>query len=701
MCGPAQKKGVARMVQLASALRITLSDVALLTKVQRPVVSMWRSRSRGTDTPFPEPVDSERGQEIFDAGQILDWLAATGRGNNPDFREDAAAFAVLDAFRRRPRELFDGVTAMLVLRRLTAGQLGGLDAEDLLDAADEWDPDDTFIYGELEALGPDLESAAAYTDLITDAAYSPEAAFERLMSERFRAGLREHGDTALTDEAVELAAVTAVELSGGTEAPVFVDSTRGGSDLLLGIVARLDESRPATLLTSDDDGGASRLVRRRLRVHGVHRQNLAVDSAGTFSVSGPTIHVAQYPSPGDPSLDAAGILSAIENIVLQMEDDQRAVVIGPAAVLADAASSHEVEDLRSDLLRSGRIRAAVRLPQGLLKAKPRQAQALWVLGPAHQDVDIAERWTMVADLSGRELAADVRQDLISDLAASMGSHATIRAHAFRFARLVLTSRLLAGRGALVAPAARPVQNSPGEDAAVRLDALLHSLNEQPEPEPLAISTEAGAPEDYRRGATIAELLRSGRLKYLPGNRLQEADLADADDGALPGDGAPVIGPAELLGQAAPGSRRIGQLAFARYPAGRRTEPGDVIFCTGPRPAAVVDTEGAAVVAYPARALRINGKDPGGLLAEILATDINAVPAGRQDWKRWPVRRVPEAQRPRLEAALRQLAEERRRARQRLTHLDELTTLLTDAVAAGSLRLSPANGTIDPDPTEGS
>ena len=689
------------MVQLASALRITLSDIALLTKVQRPVVSMWRSRSRGTDTPFPAPVDSQRGQEIFDAGQILDWLEATGRGNNPGFREDVAAFAVLDAFHGRLRELFDGVTALLALRRLTGGPLGGLDAEDLLDAADEWDPDDAFIYGELEALGAELASAAAYTDLLTDAAYSPEAAFERLMSERFRAGLREQSDTALAAEAVELVAATAVELAGGTEAPVFVDSTRGGSDLLLGIVARLDESGPVTLLTSDDDGDASRLVRRRLQVHGVHRQNLAVDSAGTFSVSGPTIHVVQYPSPGDPNLDAAGILSAVENIVLQMEDDQRALVIGPAAVLTDAVSLHEVEDLRSDLLRSGRIRAAVRLPQGLLRAKPRQAQALWVLGPAHRDVEIAERWTMVADLSGRELTADVRQDLISDLAASMGSRTTIRAHAFRFARLVPTSRLLAGRGALVAPAVRPVRSTAGADAAVRLDALLHALNAQQAPAPLAIDAEGGSPADRIPRTTLAELLRSDALKYLPGNRLAEADLTGGDDAGVPGEGAPVIGPAELLGQVPYGSRRIGQLAFAAYAAGRRTEPGDVVFCTGPRPAAVVDAEGAAVVAYPARVLRINGEDPAGLLAEVLAVDINAVPQGHQDWKRWAVRRVPDAQRPLLEAALRQLAEERRRAWQRLARLNELTALITDAVAADSLRLSPADGTIDPDPTEGS
>src|SRR4051812_12872835 len=114
------------MVQLASALRMTLSDIALLTRVQRPVVSVWRSRSRGTDNPFPAPVDTERGQEIFHAGQILDWLTVTGRGNNPDFREDMAAFAALDAFRRRPRELFDGVTALLTLRHLCAGPLGGL-----------------------------------------------------------------------------------------------------------------------------------------------------------------------------------------------------------------------------------------------------------------------------------------------------------------------------------------------------------------------------------------------------------------------------------------------------------------------------------------------------------------------------------------------------------------------------------------------
>lgn len=64
----------------AEALRMTLSDVAALAQVQRPVVSMWRKRSTGSAQPFPGPVAFEGGRELFDADQVAAWLAATDGG---------------------------------------------------------------------------------------------------------------------------------------------------------------------------------------------------------------------------------------------------------------------------------------------------------------------------------------------------------------------------------------------------------------------------------------------------------------------------------------------------------------------------------------------------------------------------------------------------------------------------------------------
>jgi hypothetical protein len=415
----------------AEALRMTLSDVAALAQVQRPVVSMWRKRSAASAHPFPEPAALDGGRELFDADHIAAWLAATGRGNNPEATNDVAAFARMPgaAAGSAPGTTFDALTALLTLKAMTGNTVGQLSQDELLDLADECDPDDLFLYSELEALGTSLASTAAFADRLVDGAYNATAAFEQLLAARFRAGLQEHSETALTGSAVGLIAAAAVELAATLDGiPVFADSTSGGSDLLMGVARAAGERAPVTLLTADDNGGAGRLVRRRLRVHGMHGGQMRVDPGGEFSVQGTVVHVAQYPSPGEPGMDATQILSAVEHLVLQMDDQQRAVIIAPARVLCDVPLAAAAAGLRSGLLRTGRVRAIVRLPQGLLRSKPRETQALWVLGPSFAEVPIAERWTMVADLSTRTLAEDVCQDLISDIVASMGNRATIRAH---------------------------------------------------------------------------------------------------------------------------------------------------------------------------------------------------------------------------------------------------------------------------------
>lgn len=671
-------------------LRITLADIALLTKVQRPVVSMWRSRSKGTDTPFPDPAALENGQELFAAGHILEWLASTGRGNNPDAAEDISAFAFLEHFRPHSPRIFDGVTSLLTLRQLLGSPIGMMSTDELMDAADEADPDDTFLYTELEALGEDLCSLAIYADLLAEGTYSTEAAFENLMSNRFRAGIREQSDVALTDTAIELVAAAAVELSAETpEGRLFADTTEGGSDLLMGIVSAVQEAAPLTLVTRNDDGGASRLVRRRLRVHDVHRRDLRVDDSGQFDLEGPVVHVAQYPPPGDTEMPAEQILVAVENTALQMDDEQRAVIIAPAGVLVDAATTREVDELRSGLLRMGRVRAVIRLSRGLVKGRPRQAQALWVLGPAHEAVPAADRWTMVADLSSTELRPDVVSDLVSDLAASIGEISMIRAHSFRFARLVHTRSLLASRGALAsAPAA--AQTAAGGGDIVRIEKLTDSLNNNL-PDPLPLEVESGAPAARNPLTTIGSAIAAGHLKYLPGNRIADTELNNDA-------GAPVTGLPELLDGAA--GRHIDQLLLAaNYPSARRTEPGDIVFCTGPRPAAVVDTEGTAVVVYPARVLRISETDPGGLLPAVVAADINA--ATGDDWKRWPLRTIPDGERTALAETLKDIETQRAQAQSRLNSLAELATLITDGVAGRGLRLTRSPAATDQDaPTEG-
>lgn len=682
----------------AEALRMTLTDVAALAQVQRPVVSMWRKRSAGSAHPFPEPAALEGGRELFDGDQVASWLDATGRGNNPDAVKDAAAFARMPA---TPASGLAGttlaaLTALLTLKAMTGIAIGPLGPDDLLDLADECDPDDLFLYSELEAQGASLAATAAFADRLVDSAYNAPAAFERLLAARFQAGLREHSDTALTDSAVGLISAAAVELAatlGGN--PVFADSTRGGSDLLMGVVHASGEGSPVTFLTADDDGGSGRLVRRRLRVHGVDSGQIRVEASGEFAVHGAVVHVAQYPSPGEPGMDAAQILSAVEHLVLQMDDQQRAVIIAPARVLCDVPLAAAAAGLRSGLLRTGRVRAIVRLPQGLLRSKPREAQALWVLGPSFAEVPIAERWTMVADLSTRILAEGVGQDLISDIVASMGNRATIRAHSFRFARLVQTRLLLASRKSLVsAPSHGSAQSPSGAEAALRVEELVRILQAARPEQSREVAVLPSDPNTKARPTSVQEFIAAGSLKYIKGNRLEDADLT-------PSGGTLVLGPAELIDPHTAPPRHLSLLDFAaNYPAARLTEPGDVVFCTSPRPAALVDHDGGSAVVFPARVLRIDAGDPGGLLADVVAADINNLPPADKSWRQWHLRRIPEGQRKRLDNSLARLQHEQQQARERLGRLEELATLITDGVAGGSLTLTdPTTKLVEPQ-TEG-
>ncbi|MET4061748.1 hypothetical protein ABIB35_003325 [Arthrobacter sp. UYP6] len=680
-------------------LLISLPDIALLARVKRPVVSMWKSRTKKSASPFPQPRRHVRGQDLFDAYEVARWLADTGHGNNKEALEDVASFAVMTGISAGGELLFNALTSLLALRVLTGGQLTGLDSTDLLDAADSQDPDNLLLYRELEQVEPDLGALARYTDLLVDGAYHPAAAFEKLMADRFRTRLQRHAGVALAEQATDMVAAIAAELAAGLpEGPVFADPTSGGSDLLMAVARRLSDTGDVVLMTGSNDDDAARFARRRLAVHGIHREQLDVDSTGEFTLSRPAVILAQYPAPGTPVMGPLQILSAVDHIHLQIREDQRAVIVAPAAALTDQLRG-DAENVRSDLLRSGRLRAVVKLPQGLLLSKSRQALALWVLGPAHRSVEDTAKWTMVADLGSAHLSPDVVQDLVGDISASMGTLAQIRAHSFRYAHLSLTRVLLASRGSLVAAAAAPSRHQKlgGPEAALRADDLLELLNTPALPGVLDRYSVEAPPNNVSAGpltigqqgqrsgaasSPIQDLLDGKHLTYRAGHRIDPAHV-DNDDG-----GTRVFGPEEVTGVVPLGSRSINLILFTQtYPAGQVTEPGDVVFCTGTRPAAVVDTEGSAVVLYPARILRINSQRPGGLQPQVLAADIKALPSGRGSWKRWSARRLGEPERETLTQALGELTRQRDAARTRLEQLEELTTLVLDGVAGGSLALT--------------
>lgn len=656
------------MAEVASSLpmQMTLVDVARLAKVRRPVVSVWRSRSAASTAPFPEPFATVSGEERFDADAVLEWLELTGRGNNPDVRADYAAFASPKGMSTQDDEIvFDGLAALLCLKEISGARLARLTDDELLDVADEADPDDEFLFSEISALGSRLRPLRCYTDTLADACYNCTEAFEQLF--RPRVALRE----CVHDLVASLA--EALTVDAALEPAVYVDPTCGGSDFLVSLVHRRDEVAGGTMMIAGHRDSASRQARRRLRVHGIYCERLAVDDDGAWAVTCPAVHLAQYPSPGRPGMSSEEILSAVDNLVLQMDGGHRAVVIAPANVLCDRIRDPRVSKLRDVLLRHGSVRAIVRLPKGLIITKPRQALALWVLGPAYGDVHPQDRWTIVADLTDVPLDIAAIGDLVSDLVVAMASWPMVRAHALRFARLAWTRHLLASGGDLVARRPGVVRSPrvPGSEIAVRILELTAALGN-----PITVGVEAQDPvEGSLRPRTLGEAISAGQVRLIAGNRLGREDLS--------GGTVRVIGPEELAGGIRPG---IDRLAFsAKYPAGRYTEPGDVVFCTSPRPAAVVDVDGGSVVVAPTRILRINATS--GLLPEVLASDINAVPAGAREWKGWPVRQVPPTEEKALCDALAAIEHERTVALERVALLEELTHLLTHAVTTQSVTLT--------------
>ena len=648
--------------------RITLADVARLAGVQRPVVSMWRSRSKDSAVPFPPACGNSKGREVFDAGEVVDWLTATGRGNNPNAVDDVGAYTFTATFHHSEAAALHGCTALLTLREVLGHPLAAMSLPELVDAADEVDPDDAIIFSEIQSLERtgSLAEAAAYCDNLVHSAYSNSSAFEQLVQEKRRLNLREQAATALEPSALELLAYSATELGSPTADGALVDPFASAGEVLRTVLRRAPEAGPITVLAPLGDDPAVRLAHRRLRLHGALHRPLTTDP---LEFPEGSVFVAQFPSEQDPTMPPAEMLSKIELLIGAMDNSHRALVLGPSSVLSAALSNRGEDRRRADILRSGRVRAAVTLPRGLVRNKPRQQHTLWVLGQDHHDVLLADRWTLVADLTAHALDDVVIQDVVGDIAAAMGSRRDVFAHSFRFGRIVLTRSLLTARGSLTGAALRPrgtTSNPAG--ALARIDALAERLQDNPAP---ALSVTAAVRSGGKElpPLLVGDAIEARTLRYFPGNRIHSDHLISTA-------GVRLIGVPELLGELEDGTRRIGQLELAAmYPSARRTEPGDVVFCTSPRPAAMVDEEGGAVVVFPARVLRIDEGDPGGLVPELLAHALRSG-VGR-DWRSRAVRRVSDAQRQPVRTVLGRLEREKSRAQERLARLEELAGLVLE------------------------
>jgi hypothetical protein len=446
------------MTSTARGTLVSLADIARLARVQRPVVSMWRKRptARGVIIPFPQPKATRDAHDVFDLAEVLDWLEQTGRGKNVEARVEAPlvlSHVTSDGDRGEAAAL----EAVVVLGAMSGRLLSDMAAHDILDLADELDPDDDFAFTEVDAVSDELPRLAARAAALSEAAFGPAGALAALAPR----------DAALDTQAVHVVAdVMASILNGEAMQAVTLRGPSSSAQIAGDVLDRLPEGTPYDVLIPDSqDREATRRVRRAVVARGL---------SVSRTTSRPVVAMADVGSATTTS--TAAVLSAAEEVQLDLRPDDAAVAIGPASALVDAQGDPRLDLVRSDVLRSGRLRCIVRLPKGLVPASPRAALALWVFGPDRGLPPIADRWVATFDLSDRALSPDVTAALVSDIAATLAEPRLGAVHAFALGRLERVPDVLARRGALVSRGVTPRRlSAPGTESVVEARRLAESL----------------------------------------------------------------------------------------------------------------------------------------------------------------------------------------------------------------------------------
>lgn len=578
---------------------LSLSDVARLARVSRPVVTMWTKRPKN-GLCFP----AQDAEGRVDADELVDWLEATGRGNNPEARAEVALRRAVS--QQAPTDELEAMLALLAARAVIDESLARLDREDLLDRVEEADPDDEWLLSETEqAWTPEL---ATRVDAVVDAAWNGVAAYEALRDQYLARASAQR----LTQPLVELLAGAARSMVSG--AGRIVDVRGACSDVAVALARDEDHEMPGLLLVAGG-AGTMRPVRRRLAVHRINARVARLED--DWAPPAGSAVLLRLPDATAASLDL------LNEVSLQLGEGVPLLAVGPAALLTDVLEEPE-ESARDELLRSGAVRAVIQLPSGVLHPGQRERMALWLLcGSAGRRRGGPVR---VGDMSGVEFTDANRRNLLGDLLATADGG---WGHVFTLLRPVAQANLVAEPGPLVRPVrvdAPLIGATPVEDAA-RMQQLYDTLAETLPPwrggftavveDPGRLRAERvslGAAIDRRMGEPLLRLRRGRRLPELPAGDLARWTATDIATGT-------------------PSS--TDRLALtAAVPDHELTEPGDVVFTVHPTPAAVVDRRGGAVVAYPARVLRV--LDPQRLSVSAIAAVIDAHGPRDKNWRGWLV-----------------------------------------------------------------
>ena len=639
---------------------LTMQQVADLARVQRPVVSMWRTRH--ADFPAPETA----APVTFDAAKVASWLTSTRRGNNPDAGIDALLHSSrMEAVRAR----LDDASALLLLQTILGEPLADLDPGRA--------PEVALDSGMGDLLTPDaVLHAHADADLITDvdalveAGYSGEAVLWRLV-DSLRRPAGPLAPATLTEGGCRLVRCLLRELTR--------DASRGvlphGSEALA-VLAQT---------TGADEGLATRLS---FAATGTAAQPVAVIRRA-FAARGDTVvspdelgdRVHLFVETGTSPAAATAFFAGLAQVGQALGRRDVALVLAPAEWLIDVRPPRDpVRVARRALFNieeaspashdkyAAPLRYAATLPKGLLAYGGRQRLALYVLAPSRQQT--SEAFTTYGDHSGHALdaaeCAELAADVMAAIAGKRDRHAFLRAGHQR------TATLLRGEH-LATTASVPAPRDGGEALAAAWEAVvaaggslvpgvsLESAGLITPNEPVPWSRILGTYADVRPGYRVAD------------------ELCAAPSGAV------VIGPDEVRGVRAVGSRRIDRLVVERtVPRAKFTEPGDVVFVSAGGAAAIVDGRGGSLVQTPARVLRARRADRRGVCLAPAVAAFHICAQQGSDVAGWRLHLTPVGQTEAVANIAASVAARRATLRAQLDALDEYEATVLPGIATGVL-----------------
>lgn len=566
---------------------VSLTDIKELAGVGRPTVSNWRRRhssrahaaGSGRSVPFPESIGGTDAKPLFDAEAVAAWL---DHRPVPNQRHGADALATYgDRFRHglKLRGLLGlrhdvGSAEELITAALScAGSQGAARS----DASEELPPD-AFMDG----VSADARVRKVMDELI--AVEGPARAADRVLGLADRLG----SDLSVT-AAPEPVARLIASLVGGVAGLRVLDLAADTGNMLLAL-GDLGRARSVEAVEGDSLRGA--LLRHRLLAHGIVR-GWVYESLAEGVAREADVVLADPPyAAGEREKDVSGPLHWAERAAGLLAADGRAYVLVPAWTLTRPRGQSPTARVRDRLLSRGHIETVVQLPRRIHPFRTGAEFALLVLRPAREPAPVllveADR---IAQRSGEDWTAEVAA-VVSGV--SEADHGTWR-------RVPVgpagpgADRLLDGRSVL--PAHRLTDAGPETD---HLETVLEARRLAAAALPQVRDWLSGVHVAERamrgRHRRLAEHLRAGQLRLMPGHRIKDTDIADT--------GLPVIGREEMLGELPVGRRRIAVEDLARYPKAATTEAGDVFLLAEHGMRCRVDDTGGCVLLTPVQGLRI-------------------------------------------------------------------------------------------------